>query len=375
MHDSETGHNSAQGAETLVLTNNSIYNEPSSTYYNVISNIDHNHHNHYHDHFHIDNHHIITTNHHHQNHLADSNCRGSIFVEDDQDHDDIEEEDDDEVDEDEKADDEDEEDDEDEDEDDEDEDDDSDDDSRDIVDPGQNCQPAHGQQQPNILPFIHGAMQDESDAEANDILDGDRMLEVTRKLFRNTERDPDRDLRKQVLLKIAIKKLPHFMEYSRYTDTLDRGFHNNMSPQAYYEHHDSQQKFYHSVQPNAIQMSTTSLRMLDLNDDQDPDLNSIEQTTDDCANSLVSHSNESAEVINETSLLESSLNSSSEFYNNSHDSGIVLCSARSNKRSSSSLGLDHEMDIDHLTELSSCSSNSFITNNQYKKLRKRDIIE
>lgn len=116
-----------------------------------------------------------------------------------------------------------------------------------------------------------------TNAEANsgDLLDNERIVEVTRKLVRNTERDPDRDLRKQVLLKTAIKKLPHFMDYNRYDDTLDQSFQcQSMSQQAYYEH-DSQPKFYQSVQPNAIQMSTTGLRMLDLNDHDSTDINNM----------------------------------------------------------------------------------------------------
>lgn len=188
----------------------------------------------------------------------------------------------------------------------------------------------------------------------DNIVDGERMLEVTRKLVRSTERDPDRDLRKQVLLKTAIKKLPHFMEYNRYSDSLEQSFHNNhMSPQACYEHHDSQQKLYHSVQPNAIQMSTTSLRMLHINDDHDQEF--ISQT-------------------DSASLLETSLNSTNEFYHTSHDSGVALFSPRSNKRSSSWVGLDAEMEVDNLTELSSRST-SIGSNNQYKKLRKREIID
>lgn len=186
----------------------------------------------------------------------------------------------------------------------------------------------------------------------DDVVDGERMLEVTRKLFRSTERDPDRDLRKQVLLKTAIKKLPQFMDYNRYSDSLEQNFHNiHSSPQACYEHHDSQQKFYHSVQPNAIQMSTTSLRMLDINDhDQE----------------FIGHTNGTS--------LESSLNASSDFYQTSHDSGVALFSPRSNKRSSSWIGLDAEMEIDNLTELSSRNSNAG-SNNHYKKLRKREIID
>lgn len=433
------------------------------------------------------------------------------LVDDDED----EAEEDEEVEEDEEEDDDDdedvEEDDDDEEEDDDDEDDDDDDQSEseeDIVDPGQHCQPIH-----QATEDIHEELNehDESRESLNDILDGERMLEVTRKLVRNTERDPDRDLRKQVLLKTAIKKLPHFMEYNRYSDTLDRGFHSHMSPQAYYEHHDPQQKFYHTVQPNAIQMSTTSLRMLDLNDDHDPELGTVESensdpnlgyntrpsldqheyasqqpydryhqrtqdinhyemgtpmisrhnsldnlyqpingndikdgderipiafqiaceiydftcapddnerklldnltnsyysgptkeqrlnddscgedgtetrdhegsgtsssshSSEESANSIVSHSTESNEVIGE-SLLETSLNSSSDFYHSSHDSGVALFSPRSNKRSSSSIGLDDEMEVDHLTELSTRGS-SIGSNNQYKKLRKREIIE
>ena len=478
-----------------------------------------------------------------------------------------------------------------------------------------------------------------------DLLDGERMLEVTRKLVRSTERDPDRDLRKQVLLKTAIRKLPHFIEYNRYSDSFEQNFqaHNNNNNNAvncltstqYYEHHhihlnhhlDSQPKsYYHSVQPNAIQMSTTSLKMLDLNDDQEADMNNIEtdhhqlgyavtndnngtsldqeqhnyanhqqqqashnlydhynqienhsqpqhpshdhsdhqneqshqrvlhdsspysqeagdcQTgmigrhtsldnlyqsstasdmTDDlktndripiafqaaygtcnftCApddtkklidvnntcqnhqqitsaadredtlasdrlhhhhnhfhhhsnhhhittanayynneirtpmkeletnligdefngsslpeenesieeivtptncdaidgcegsssssqsstasdssvNSIVSQSNDSVGDLNGTSLLEASLNSSSDFYHSSHDSGVALFSPRSNKRSSSAIGLDDEMEIDHLTDLTpSAQQNSgIVTNiNHYKKLRKREIID
>jgi len=133
----------------------------------------------------------------------------------------------------------------------------------------------------------------------SDLLDSERMLEVTRKLVRSTERDPDRDLRKQVLLKTAIRKLPHFMEYNPYPESFDQSFqlHSNdmscnpsdnssvnLSTAQYYEHHhlhmnhhvDSQPKsYYHSVQPNAIQMSTTSLRMLDLNDDHESEPTSI----------------------------------------------------------------------------------------------------
>lgn len=125
------------------------------------------------------------------------------------------------------------------------------------------------------------------DNSNSSLLDSERMLEVTRKLVRSTERDPDRDLRKQVLLRTAIRKLPHFMEYNHYSESFDQSFqmHNHtlesnntsvscMSPAQYYEHNhlnhqmDPQSKsYYHSVQPNAIQMSTTSLRMLDLNDD------------------------------------------------------------------------------------------------------------
>lgn len=127
------------------------------------------------------------------------------------------------------------------------------------------------------------------DNSATGVLDSERMLEVTRKLVRSTERDPDRDLRKQVLLRTAIRRLPHFMEYNHYSESFDQSFQmqnntldsNNttvtcMSPAQYYEHNhlnhqiDSQPKsYYNSVQPNAIQMSTTSLRMLDLNDDSD----------------------------------------------------------------------------------------------------------
>lgn len=123
----------------------------------------------------------------------------------------------------------------------------------------------------------------------SDLLDGERMLEVTRKLVRSTERDPDRDLRKQVLLRTAIRRLPLYLDYNHYSETPDQSFqlHNNtldgnnssvacLSPTQYYEHShlnhnmESQPKsYYHSVQPNAIQMSTTSLRMLDLNDDSD----------------------------------------------------------------------------------------------------------
>jgi len=149
--------------------------------------------------------------------------------------------------------------------------DDSEDDSE-VVDPGQHCQLI---QETCTDVNEDLADLDETGLTITDVLDGERMLEVTRKLVRNTERDPDRDLRKQVLLKTAIKKLPHFMEYNRYSESLNRSFHRNISPQIYYEHHDPQQKFYHSVQPNAIQMSTTSLRMLDLNDD--PEISSIEQ--------------------------------------------------------------------------------------------------
>lgn len=134
-------------------------------------------------------------------------------------------------------------------------------------------------------------------AHSPDLLDSERMLEVTRKLVKSTERDPDRDLRKQVLLKTAIRKLPHFMEYNHYSDSFDQSFHShnnslscntndgsnvtvNCLPTAqYYEPHHQihlnhhlevqPKSYYHSVQPNAIQMSTTSLRMLDLNDDHE----------------------------------------------------------------------------------------------------------
>lgn len=220
----------------------------------------------------------------------------------------------------------------------------------------------------------------------DDVLDGERMLEVTRKLVRSTERDPDRDLRKQVLLKTAIKKLPHFMDYNRYSaECLDQSLQaENVSTQNYYEHHLAIQQhhlhphlnhnhnliepqtqkssFYHTVQPNAIQMSTTSLRMLDLNDDHEPD-----------ANSIVAQSSDQDEI-NNSSLLEASLNSSGDYYHDLHDSGVGLFSPRSNKRSSSSIGLDGEMEIDNLTELSAHSPN-LGSNNQFKKLRKREIID
>lgn len=77
------------------------------------------------------------------------------------------------------------------------------------------------------------------------------------------------------------------------------------------------------------------------------------------------------------SLLEASLNSSSDYYYSTHDSAINLFSPRSNKRSSSSIGLDDEMDIDQLTELSSTHPSSGVgpNVNQYKKLRKREIID
>lgn len=415
-------------------------------------------------------------------------------------------------------------DDEEEDEDDNEDDDDEDDEDADSEDDVDIVDPGKIQQRRTNASEDSAVCTNDCDSEQG-VLDGERMLEVTRKLVRNTERDPDRDLRKQVLLKTAIKKLPNFMEYSRYSDTLDRSFSSNMSPQAYYEHHDSQPKFYHSVQPNAIQMSTTSLRMLDLNDDHDPEMNHIERTqmdpnlgysvhrtsleqhdyadlhhqyhdryqqtrsphdlsnhqnhyeplnpmisrhnsienlyqpvddaerlsdgslkedrrsiafqiacelydfsctpgekdhklfndltngycsravkqesdantddeivetheqegsdtsssshtSDDSANSSSSQSAASDETANGTSLLESTLNSTCDLYNHhsSHDSGVsALFSPRSNKRSSSSIGLDDDMDIDHLTELSSCGPS--IKSNQYKKLRKRDIIE
>lgn len=272
-----------------------------------------------------------------------------------------------------------------------------------------------------------------------DLLDSERMLEVTRKLFRSTERDPDRDLRKQVLLRTAIKKLPHFMEYNHYSDSFDQSFqlHNNtidsnsivsinsmqqpttntpvncFSPTQYYEHHHMN----HSVQPNAIQMSTTSLRMLDLNDDSELDsleikhnhyenidlehhiyshhYTSLEGQTnstheynyngeihiapDDSVNSTPSPSNDSAGDLTGISILETSLNETNDYQNNSHDSDVALFSTKSNKRSSSSFGLDGEMEIDHLTDLT--SSNQFnsggsISNlNHCKKLRKREIIE
>lgn len=186
---------------------------------------------------------------------------------------------------------------------------------------------------------IHCLNQQRQPQDDNDVLDGERMLEVTRKLVRNTERDPDRDLRKQVLLKTAIKKLPHYMDYNHYNvDCMDQSMHaENISTQNYYDHHHQIQQhhhhlhhnlnhnhnmidpqtqkssFYHSVQPNAIQMSTTSLRMLDLNDDHEPD-----------ANSNVTQS--------------------------------------SNKRSSSSTELSN-----HCPSLGS--------NNQYKKLRRKEIID
>lgn len=410
---------------------------------------------------------------------------------------------------------------EDEDEDDVDDDDDASDNSEDIVDPGQSCQLVN---QHAIVGDVDDDFveRDVDDRESDDVLDGERMLEVTRKLVRNTERDPDRDLRKQVLLKTAIKKLPHFMEYNRYSENLERcPIENITSPQNYYEPHDSQQKFYHPVQPNAIQMSTTSLRMLDLNDDHDPELINIEQehdphlgysarasleqhdyvqhqydryhhrtphdptqydpnnhpmisrhnsldnlyqpmsggdmsvdikdgderipiafqiaceiydftcnsddndrklldnlandyypskhtketkldanvvavrdglvsedqdgsdggsnsnssttsSTDESASSIVSNCSVETDEVSGTSLLETSLNSDhSDFYHSSHDSGVALFSPRTNKRSSSSIGLDDEMDIDQLTELPIRSAN-VATNNQYKKLRKRD---
>lgn len=570
MHDSDNGSHSANRAETLVLTpNNLVYPEPSSTYFNI-DNHNHQHHNHFHRDDHHNHYHPLSNfdyqnsqyhdtitqlnsvqqNQHAENHSNSNDL--SLFqnqirplqeaidnnhVDDDEegddedDDDDNDEDDDDDDDEDNDEDEEEEKDDEDDDEDesgDEDEDDDDDEDEdedeseKDIVDPGQHCQINQDQHHQPIV-FNNEFMRND-DSAANDILDGERMLEVTRKLVRNTERDPDRDLRKQVLLKTAIKKLPHFMEYNRYSDNLDRSFHNNMSPQAYYEHHDSQQKFYHSVQPNAIQMSTTSLRMLDLNDDQDPEMGALEHeiidpnlaynrtgleqhdcsnqhqydryhnptrahelnhcetsnpiisrhnsidnlyqpvntndinveikdtgsderipitfqiaceiydftctpedgerkildnltnsyyakstkesrtvnspvdcggedgtdlrdadgsdtsssshsSSDESANSLVSQSNESDETGNEGSLLEASLNTSNEFYHSSHDSGVALFNTRSNKRSSSSIGLDDDMDIDHLTELSSRGQNSFVSSNQYKKLRKREIVD
>lgn len=153
-----------------------------------------------------------------------------------------------------------------------------------------------------------------------DLVDGERMLEVTRKLVRSTERDPDRDLRKQVLLKTAIRKLPHFMEYNRYSDSFEQNLqlHSNnnniavncLTPNQYYDHHqhihlnhiDSQPKsYYHSVQPNAIQMSTTSLRMLDLNDDQEPaDASNIE--TENPQSSYNSNNNNNDDNSSRTSL-------------------------------------------------------------------------
>lgn len=207
-----------------------------------------------------------------------------------------------------------------------------------IINDDKHSFPQHHQLQTNNN--IH-CLNQRLQQDDNDILDGERMLEVTRKLVRNTERDPDRDLRKQVLLKTAIKKLPHYMDYNHYNvDCLDQNLHaENFATQNYYDHHHhhhqiqqhhhlhqnlnhnhnmidpqtQKSSFYHSVQPNAIQMSTTSLRMLDLNDDHEPD-----------ANSNVTQS--------------------------------------SNKRSSSS------------TELSThCPS--FGSNNQYKKLRRKEIID
>lgn len=398
-----------------------------------------------------------------------------------------------------------------------DEDDDESENSEDIVDPGQHCQIVN---QHALSGGIDNFVECDG-REPIDILDGERMLEVTRKLVRSTERDPDRDLRKQVLLKTAIKKLPHFMDYHHYSDSLERCPNENISPQNYYESHDSQQKFYHPVQPNSIQMSTTSLRMLDLNDDHDPELINIEQeqdphlgynarasleqhdyvqnqydryhhrtthdptqydpnnhmisrhnsldnlyqpisggdlsadikdgderipiafqiaceiydftcnpddndrklldnlahdyyppkptketkldanvvagrdglapddqdgsdggsnsnssttsTTDESASSSISNCSVEQDEITGTSLLETSLNPEhSDFYHSSHDSGVALFSPRTNKRSSSSIGLDDEMEIDHLTEL---PNPGIASNNQYKKLRKRETID
>lgn len=108
-------------------------------------------------------------------------------------------------------------------------------------------------------------------------------------------------------------------------------------------------------------------------DGSDNSSSSQSSASDESANSINSQSTESDEA-NGTSLLEASLNSSSDFYHSSHDSGVALFSPRSNKRSSSSIGLDDEiMDIDHLTEFSTRSPS--IGSNNHKKLRKREMIE
>jgi hypothetical protein len=328
-------------------------------------------------------------------------------------------------------------------------------------------------------------IQDSSASELS--LNSERMLEVTRKLVRSTERDPDRDLRKQVLLRTAIRRLPHFMDSqcSHYSNSFDQNFrlHNNtmsennsttlecLSPSQYYENHNiyhleptQPKSYYHSVQPNAIQMSTTSLRMLDLNDDQEseivvqppvtesavtdssstttitskhPNLVSFEinenhhvtQTTtssleqhqqheysdsniyntyhhhhlhqqqqdqtlncldagssssqsstssDDSVNSST-HSNDSADDSNGISILETSLNATNDYHYRSHDSGVALFSPKSNKRTSSSIGLYDEMDIDHLSsDYHLSDSNQVFTGsvaNHCKRLRKKEIID
>lgn len=105
------------------------------------------------------------------------------------------------------------------------------------------------------------------------ILDGEKMLEVTRKLFRSTERDPDRDLRKQVLLKTALRNLPHFVHYQQYTEINNQQHqYNNININNNNNNNNDtnpMQQYNNHLQPNAIEVSTTSMRMLDLNDDYD----------------------------------------------------------------------------------------------------------